>query len=130
MEMPHLSFFMVLFLLISMGGMYPVMAENDLNSTDMGNESPVVGISVSPVNAVNETPEPAATAQAPPQYGSLGEIIKAKDWKALGEYKCRIKAENAGKFDDSVAAIEAQESSWTTRFTSPFTVVDSSSCCG
>lgn len=63
------------------------------------------------------------------EYDSLGDIIKAQDWKALSEYKCRIKTENPNSFDDSDISMSDKEARWNSYFNPPQPVV-SSPCCG
>ncbi|PKL58960.1 MAG: hypothetical protein CVV33_09930, partial [Methanomicrobiales archaeon HGW-Methanomicrobiales-4] len=63
------------------------------------------------------------------KYDSLGDIIKAKDWKALGEYNCKVKAENPEKYDDTIPTLASLQSKWNSRFTSPVTIIYSP-CCG
>ena len=63
------------------------------------------------------------------QYDSLGDIIKANDWKALSEYKCRLKTENPAAFDNSEISQSDKEARWNARFNPP-TPVSYPSCCG
>lgn len=63
------------------------------------------------------------------KYESLGDIIRAKDWKALGEYNCKVKTENPEKFDDSIPTLSDLQSKWNDRFTSPIPIVYAP-CCG
>ena len=115
MRVTHSGFSIILFLLFLMGEVLPVMAADEFNQTDLGNESAI---------SINNT-----SSSAVDTYGSLGDIIKAKDWKALGEYNCKIKAENADKFDDSVVAFGALKGNWNTYFTSPPEIIYTP-CCG
>ena len=62
-------------------------------------------------------------------YRTVGDIIKAKDWKALGEYQCKMKAENPTYFDKSGPTPEDQEAKWNQYFNPPPPVVYYS-CCG
>ena len=87
---------------------------NTTESSVPGDETSIESV---PDNATNSTRT----------YESLGDIIKAKDWKALGEYNCRIKAENPEKFEDSGAG--DQESRWNSYFTAPQTFMYTP-CCG
>ncbi|MFH0966253.1 MAG: hypothetical protein V1862_01010 [Methanobacteriota archaeon] len=63
------------------------------------------------------------------KYESLGDIIKVKDWKALGEYTCKVKSENPEKFDDSLPTLADRLSKWNSQFPIQQQIVGSS-CCG
>ncbi|PWR74072.1 hypothetical protein [Methanospirillum lacunae] len=67
---------------------------------------------------------------SPSKYDSLGDIIKAKDWKALGEYQCRIKTDNKALLDDSNLNTGDQEAKWNGYFNYREPVVISYPCCG
>ncbi|HWQ67942.1 MAG TPA: hypothetical protein VN372_13875 [Methanospirillum sp.] len=93
-------------------------------------------VNTSAVNVTNSTPgdnqtttlaTSGETASATPQYNSLSDIIKAKDWKALGEYNCKIKAENPQAYAESEDS-SSNEAKWNARFNPPQTVYYS--CCG
>ncbi len=71
--------------------------------------------------------EPVTNASE--KYLSLGDIIKAQDWNALSEYKCRIQTENPESFDDSDISMSDKQARWDSRFTAPPVVVIPS-CCG
>jgi len=84
-----------------------------------------------PVDAANTSEKKAETAevQKTPQYNSIGDIITAKDWKALSEYTCKMKTENPDTFNDGATVDDSREKF--RRFLSPdppAPVV--SSCCG
>jgi hypothetical protein len=64
------------------------------------------------------------------KYDSLGDIIKAKDWKALGEYQCRMKTDNKALLDDSDLNTGDQEAKWDGYFNYREPVVISYPCCG
>lgn len=64
------------------------------------------------------------------KYDSLGDIIRAKDWKALGEYQCKLKTEKSASFDDSGINTADQESKWNGYFNYREPVVISYPCCG
>jgi len=64
------------------------------------------------------------------QYESLGDIIRAKDWKALGEYQCKMKTENSASFADTGISNGDQESKWNGYFNYREPVVVSYPCCG
>ncbi|MDD1727522.1 MAG: hypothetical protein LUQ50_00455 [Methanospirillum sp.] len=82
-------------------------------------------------NSVDETDNQATVNQTVNEssYRTVGDIIKAKDWKALGEYQCKMKAENPAYFDDSGPTFEDQEARWNQYFNPPPPVVYYS-CCG
>ena len=63
-------------------------------------------------------------------YNSLGDIIRAKDWKALGEYQCKIKTENSASFAESGINTGDQESKWNGYFNYREPVSISYPCCG
>lgn len=69
------------------------------------------------------------TTNSSPKYESLGDIIKAKDWKALGEYNCKVKAENPEKFDESGVGSGDATGRWNSYFTAPPTMIYTP-CCG
>nr|WP_319537537.1 hypothetical protein [uncultured Methanospirillum sp.] len=64
------------------------------------------------------------------KYDSLGDIIRAKDWKALGEYQCKIKAENSASLAESGINNGDQESKWNSYFNYREPVAVSYPCCG
>jgi|GEM_PF-3826526 len=64
------------------------------------------------------------------KYESLGDIIRAKDWKALGEYQCKIKAESSASLTDSGIDTGNQEAKWNGYFNYREPVVTSYPCCG
>lgn len=64
------------------------------------------------------------------KYDSLGDIIKAKDWKALGEYQCRMKTDYKSLLDDSDLNTGDQEAKWNGYFNYREPVVISYPCCG
>jgi len=64
------------------------------------------------------------------KYDSLGDIIRAKDWKALGEYQCKIKTENSASFAESGINTGDQESKWNGYFNYREPVAISYPCCG
>nr|WP_319580854.1 hypothetical protein [uncultured Methanospirillum sp.] len=64
------------------------------------------------------------------KYDSLGDIIRAKDWKALGEYQCKIKAENSASLAESGINTGDQESKWNGYFNYREPVAVSYPCCG
>ncbi|HWQ63141.1 MAG TPA: hypothetical protein VN429_01900, partial [Methanospirillum sp.] len=61
--------------------------------------------------SVNQSVELSTNATLS-KYDSLGDIIKAKDWKALGEYQCRMKVDNKALLDDSELNTGDQEAKW------------------
>jgi len=71
----------------------------------------------------------APLTNASERYLSLGDIIKAQDWNALSEYKCKIKTENPESFDDSEISMSDKQARWNSRFTAPPVIVIPS-CCG
>lgn len=71
----------------------------------------------------------APETNASEKYLSLGDIIKAQDWNALSEYKCKLKTENPESFDDSDISMSDKQARWNSRFTAPPVVVIPS-CCG
>lgn len=64
------------------------------------------------------------------KYNSLGDIIKAKDWKALGEYTCKMKTENPAAFDESDPGSSDKVGQWNSYFNQPAPVTISYPCCG
>jgi hypothetical protein len=104
---------------------------SDLDAPMLGTRKPVSGISLTDSNTtgtadLTEPEAKAADAETSPKYDSLGEIIAAKDWKALSEYTCKIKAENPGIVDDTP---EVQRQAFR-RFLSPDPPAPVQSCCG
>jgi hypothetical protein len=79
--------------------------------------------------SVNQTAE-LSTNDSLSKYDSLGDIIKAKDWKALGEYQCRMKVDNKALLDDSELNTGEQEGKWNGYFNYREPVVISYPCCG
>jgi hypothetical protein len=64
-------------------------------------------------------------------YDSLGDIIKAQDWKALSEYTCKMKTENPDFFEESSSSLEEKQEKWNDYFTGPPPVsAFPPSCCG
>lgn len=96
--------------------------ENSSSSDDIINETTIPVGNTTDQNSDNSTP-------ALSKYETLGDIIKAKDWKALGEYNCKVKAENPEKYDDTIPTLASLQSKWNSRFTSPVTILYSP-CCG
>lgn len=100
-----------------------VSTDDLVNQTQEGNES-VIGNQTPEIQEVNDS-----ASSASPEYASLGDIIKAKDWKALGEYNCRIKAENPSLYTERETNEEEKLSRWDSYFNPPAPVV-STPCCG
>lgn len=70
------------------------------------------------------------TSSVSAQYGSLGDIIKAKDWKALGEYNCKIKAENPELMIDTEVGSSDKHATWDSYFKAPDVIVYYPCCNG
>lgn len=81
------------------------------------------------VQSINES-EDLSVNTSLEKYNSLGDIIKAKDWKALGEYQCRMKTDNKALLDDSDLNTGDQEAKWNGYFNYKEPVVISYPCCG
>ena len=64
------------------------------------------------------------------EYLSLGDIIKAKDWKALGEYNCKIRAENSELLEDTEIGSSDKQAKWDSYFNPPEPVVYYPCCNG
>jgi hypothetical protein len=78
---------------------------------------------------VNETQE--APVQVTTQYDTLGDIIKAQDWKALSEYNCKMKTDNPELFKDNSEMVPDRQGRWKSYFYSPPALSsDGGSCCG
>lgn len=130
---------------ISMNGTDQVLDQNG-NGTDernqtipdldplIGTKKPMSDLSFSGSNGtqVNQTekkPEPVQPENSQ-SYDSLGDIIAAKDWKALSEYTCKIKTENPTAFDDGTDTSGEPRERFR-RFLSPDPPVETpASCCG
>jgi len=99
------------------------------NFTGYDNVSNISLVKAEP-NDKNLTNESQLMNNSLSQYDTLGEIIQAKDWKALGEYQCKIKNENSALFDDSGPDIGNQQGKWDGYFNQRDPVVISYPCCG
>jgi hypothetical protein len=101
----------------------------NISSEELVNQSQEMNESVTG----NQTPDNqevnGSASSVSPEYASLGDIIKAKDWKALGEYSCKIKAENPGLYTEPETNEEEKLSRWDSYFNPPAPVV-STPCCG
>ena len=97
----------------------PVIAENSgsMNQSEPENSTEAVKL---PAIAGNQT--------ATPEYQSVGDIIRAQDWKALSEYRCRMKTENPDSFDEPGSG--NNENRWNSYFTAPPAPVVIPGCCG
>lgn len=95
------------------------------NKTDISNnENKSDEIEVNATGTVDE--ETTGTTR----YNSLGDIIQAQDWKALSEYKCRMKTENPSFFEDSNITMSDKQAKWDNYFKGAPDPVVFPSCCG
>ena len=82
-------------------------------------------------NSTEEIPgNISADNSSPAQNLSLGDIIKAKDWKALGEYNCKIRAENSELLKDTEIGSSDKQAKWDSYFNPPEPVIYYPCCNG
>jgi hypothetical protein len=102
--------------------------ESPGTDTDQDPGSPDANLSQNSTKAISDNV--IANNSSTSEYLSLGDIIKAKDWKALGEYNCKIRAENSELLKDTEIGSSDKQAKWDSYFNPPEPVVYYPCCNG